>query len=64
MARHKRIQMAMPRSGIAAGVTVALDSNTAEIQRDVSTNGGDITVTASTYKQINAGAKSSAKIFR
>ena len=48
--------------GISAAVTVALDSNTAEIQRDVSTNGGDITVSASTYKQINAAAKSSAKI--
>ena len=48
--------------GIAAGVTVALDSNSAEIARDITTNGGDIEIAASTYKAINAGAKSSAKI--
>ena len=47
--------------GIAAGVTVALDSNKAEIKRDLNSNGGDIEAEANTYKTVNAGAKSSAK---
>ena len=47
--------------GIAAGVTVALDSNKAEIKRNLISNGGDIDIQANTYKSVNAGAKSSAK---
>ena len=48
--------------GIAAGVTVAIDTNKAEVQRDLNTNGGDVDIQAETYKEINAGAKSSAQI--
>ncbi|EHI49802.1 hemolysin-type calcium-binding region [SAR116 cluster alpha proteobacterium HIMB100] len=46
--------------GIAAGVSVALDSNDASLNRDVTTSGGDVSVMASTMREIESGAKSNA----
>ena len=46
--------------GIAAGVSVALDSNEASVNRNMTTSGGDVSVMASTLREIESGAKSNA----
>ena len=43
--------------GISAGVTIADDSNEASVYRDLNSNGGDISITATSRRMVQSGAK-------
>ena len=43
--------------GISAGVTIADDSNEASVYRNLNSNGGDISITATSRRIVRAGAK-------
>ncbi len=43
--------------GISAGVTIADDSNEASVYRNLNSNGGDISITATSRRMVQSGAK-------